>query len=66
MTATIAKLVTTALLCVTLLACGAKEEPTGVIPEGHQKALEKAKDVENLLEDSKVDRMKAVDGDSDQ
>jgi len=50
-----------ALLLVPLFACGAKEEPTGVIPQGHLDAMDKAKNVENVLQDAKQRADEGVD-----
>jgi len=57
---TLAKIAVTALLAIPLIACGAKEEPTGVIPEGHLKALDKANNVENMLEDAQKKQQEAA------
>jgi len=50
-----------ALLSLFIVACGAQEEPTGVIPEGHLKALEKANNVEDLLNDAQKKQLEEVD-----
>ncbi len=50
----------TALL-VSLFACGAKEEPTGVLPQGHLDALDKTKDVENVLQDAHKKQLEGID-----
>jgi len=54
-----------ALLALFITACGAQEEPTGVIPEGHLKALEKANNVEDMLNDAQKKQREEVDAASD-
>ena len=54
-----------ALLALFIVACSAEEEPTGVIPEGHLKALEKANNVEDLLNDAQKKQLEEVDGATD-
>ncbi len=42
------------LLCTTIMACGSEvKQPTGVIPAQQLEALQKAKDVEGILLESK-------------
>lgn len=50
----------TALL-LSLVACGGKEEPTGVIPQGHLDAMDKTKDVENVLQDAHKKQLEDID-----
>ncbi len=52
-----------ALLALPLLACGPAEDPTGVIPQGHLDAMDKAKDVENVLQDAQKKKLEDVDKD---
>ena len=50
------------LLPIILLGCGIKEEePEGVIPEGYKNAVNKAENVEGLLQDSQKKRTESVD-----
>ncbi len=59
---TLARTSAIALLSLSLLACSeAKEEPTGVIPQGHLDAIEKAKGVEKLLQDTSAKALENVD-----
>ncbi len=46
------------MLCV--IACGAKEEPTGVIPQGHLDAIDKSKNVENVLHDAHKKQLESI------
>ena len=50
-----------AALVLSVIACGAKEEPTGVIPQGHLDAIEKSKNVENVLRDAQKKQLESVD-----
>ncbi|MBE9538954.1 MAG: hypothetical protein IMF06_07715 [Proteobacteria bacterium] len=52
-----------ALLAFPLIACGPAEDPTGVIPQGHLDAMDKAKDVENVLQDAQKKQMEGIDKD---
>lgn len=54
------KITAITLLALPLIACGAKEEPTGVIPQGHLDAMEKAKDVEDVLHDVQEKKLGGV------
>ena len=49
------------LLSLPLVACGPAEDPTGVIPQGHLDAMDKAKDVENVLQDAQKKKLEDVD-----
>ena len=51
--------ITALLLCV--IACAAKEEPTGVIPQGHLDAMDKSKNVENVLQDAQKKQLESID-----
>jgi len=51
-----------ALLALPLVACAPAEDPTGVIPQGHLDAMDKAKDVENVLQDAQKKKLEDVDG----
>ena len=44
--------VITVFATVLLAACAQEENPEGVIPEGYKNAMEKAKGVEDKLQDS--------------
>ncbi|HEY7773591.1 MAG TPA: hypothetical protein VIC26_10445 [Marinagarivorans sp.] len=44
-----------------LFACSPEPKPTGVIPQSQLDALEKAKDVENLMKNTEKDRKKLLD-----
>ena len=58
----VARIVVIALLGFTLTACGeAEEEPTGVIPQGHLDAMEKARGVESVLQDAEQKKLKDID-----
>lgn len=59
--ANLTKISLAALLLLPLIACGAKEEPTGVIPQGHLDAMDKAKDVENVLRDAQEKQIENTD-----
>ena len=59
--ASLTKKLLAAALFLSLIACGAKEEPTGVIPQGHLDAMDKAKDVENVLQDAQEKQLKGID-----
>ena len=50
-----------AALLLSVIACAAKEEPTGVIPQGHLDALDKSKDVENVLRDANKQQLEGID-----
>ena len=50
-----------ALLALPLIACAPAEEPTGVIPQGHLDAMDKAKDVENMLQDAQKKKLQDID-----
>jgi hypothetical protein len=51
-----------ALLGFTLMACGeAEEEPTGVIPQGHLDAMDKARGVESTLQDAEQKKLEEID-----
>ncbi len=50
-----------AALLLSLSACGAKEEPTGVIPQGHLDAIDKTKNVENVLQDAQKQQLENID-----
>jgi hypothetical protein len=50
-----------AALLLSVIACGAKEEPTGVIPQGHLDALDKSKNVENMLQDANKKQLESID-----
>lgn len=47
-----------------MLGCGTGQEPEGVIPQHQLKALEKAKNVENMLLDAEQERRKKIDNSS--
>ncbi len=58
----VARIVVIALLGFTLTACGeAEEEPTGVIPQGHLDAMDKARGVESVLQDAEQKKLKDID-----
>ncbi len=59
--ASLTKVSLAAALLLSLIACGAKEEPTGVIPQGHLDAMDKAKDVENVLLDAQKKQLEDID-----
>jgi hypothetical protein len=59
--ANLTKVFLAAALLLSLIACGAKEEPTGVIPQGHLDAMDKAKDVENVLQDAQKQQLEDID-----
>jgi hypothetical protein len=59
--ANLTKISLTALLLLPLIACGAKEEPTGVIPQGHLDAMDKANDVEDVLQDAQKKQLENID-----
>ena len=44
-----------------VVACSAKEEPTGAIPQGHLDALDKSKEVENVLQDAQKKQLESID-----
>lgn len=48
-------------LALGVVACAPEKEPTGVIPEGHLKAMEKANNVEGMLNDAQKKQMEEVD-----
>jgi hypothetical protein len=50
-----------AALLLSVIACGAKEEPTGVIPQGHLDAIDKSKNVENVLQDAHKKQLESID-----
>lgn len=50
-----------AALLLSVIACGAKEEPTGVIPQGHLDAIDKSKNVENVLQDAQKKQLESID-----
>ena len=49
------------IAAVLLNACAGEENPEGVIPEGHRKALEKAEGVEDQLEDALQQRGQEIE-----
>lgn len=50
------------LLTLPIVACGeAEEEPTGVIPQGHLDAMDKARNVEDVLKNSEQKQLEDVD-----
>jgi major membrane immunogen (membrane-anchored lipoprotein) len=53
--------ITLAALLLILVACGAEEEPTGVIPQGHLDAMDKANDVENVLQEAQKNQLEDPD-----
>ena len=60
--ATLTRASAIALLSLSLFACSEpQEEPTGVIPQGHLDAMEKAKGVESLLQDASAKALEDVD-----
>jgi len=56
------KLSLIALLSALITACGGSSEPKGVIPEAQLEALDKAKQVEDVLMDAQKKRLQEVDG----
>jgi len=57
----ISKLILLALLATPLGACSTDEEPTGVIPQGHLDALDKANNVEHILKDAQKKQLEKLD-----
>ena len=58
----IKKIAIVALLTLPIIACGeTEEEPTGVIPQGHLDAMDKARSVENVLQNSEQKQLEDVD-----
>ncbi len=55
------KLALITLFITSLLACGSDEEPTGVIPQGQLDAMDKAKDVENILNNAQKKQLEEID-----
>lgn len=50
------------LLTLPIVACGeTEEEPTGVIPQGHLDAMDKARNVEGVLQNSEQKQLEDVD-----
>ncbi|MEH6567808.1 MAG: hypothetical protein V7709_01950 [Halioglobus sp.] len=50
------------LLCTLIASCGAKEaEPEGVIPQGYKDAINKAENVEGLLQGTQENRSKEIE-----
>jgi hypothetical protein len=58
--ASLSKICTAAVL-LWVVACAAKEDPTGVIPQGHLDAMDKSKDVENVLRDANKKQLDSID-----
>ena len=49
-------------LCITsVMACSSNEEPTGVIPQGHLDAMDKAKGVEDVLKNAQKKQLEDID-----
>lgn len=59
--ASLTKISLATVLFLSLIACGAKEEPTGVIPQGHLDAMDKTKNVENVLQDAHKNQLENID-----
>jgi hypothetical protein len=58
----IKKIAIVALLTLPIIACGeTKEEPTGVIPQGHLDAMDKARNVEDVMKNTEQKRLEDVD-----
>jgi len=55
------KLTLMALFITSLLACGSDKEPTGAIPQGQLDAMDKAKDVENILNSAQKKQLEDID-----
>lgn len=56
------KMAIVALLILPIIACGeTEEEPTGVIPQGHLDAMDKAKNVEDVMKNTEQKRLEDVD-----
>ena len=56
------KIAIVALLTLPIIACGeAEEEPTGVIPQGHLDAMDKARNVEDVMKSTEQKQLKDVD-----
>jgi hypothetical protein len=56
------KMAIVALLTLPIIACGeTEEEPTGVIPQGHLDAMDKAKNVEDVMKNTEQKRLEDVD-----
>jgi hypothetical protein len=50
------------LLTLPIIACGeTEEEPTGVIPQGHLDAMDKARNVEDVLKNSEQKQLEDAD-----
>ena len=50
------------LLTLPIVACGeAEEEPTGVIPQGHLDAMDKARNVEDVLLSAEQKQLEGLD-----
>ena len=59
---TVGRSILIALLSTIVLGCGQKnEEPEGVIPEGYKSAVNKAEDVEGLLQDTNKKHLEEMD-----
>jgi hypothetical protein len=56
------KIVIVVLLTLPIIACGeTKEEPTGVIPQGHLDGMDKARNVEDVLKNTEQKQLEDVD-----
>lgn len=58
---TFSKLALMALLTGSLLACGSDEKTSGAIPQGQLDAMDKARDVENVLNNAKNKQLEGID-----
>jgi hypothetical protein len=55
------KIVIVVLLTLPIIACGeTEEEPTGVIPQGHLDAMDKARNVENVMKSAEQKQLEDV------
>lgn len=59
--ANISKISLAAVLILPLIACGPQEEPTGVISQGHLDAIDKTKNVENILQDAQKQQLESIE-----
>ena len=59
------RILLTACSIALLLACSAKEDPEGVLSQGHKDALQKAEGVEQLLQDAEQKKLQDLDATTD-
>ena len=56
------KIAIVVLLTLSIVACGeTEEEPTGVIPQGHLDAMDKARNVEGVLKNTEQKQLEDMD-----